>query len=214
MAARHAPPHTSVGRQPPAGKLTYEEFLDWLDEDTWAEWVDGEVQMVSPANLRHQELSGFLFVLLSYWVDAHDLGTVVSAPFQMRLPEAAGGGREPDLLFVSRTHRDRLRPTYLDGPADLVIEITSPESLGRDRGDKFVEYERGGIPEYWLLDPDRRQAEFYELGADGRYRLVLAGAEGVYESRALAGFRLPLAWLWQEPLPRLQQALRALGLLG
>lgn len=214
MAARRASPRTSAQRQPPPGPLSYEAFLDWLDEDTRAEWVRGEVEMVSPANLRHQDLSDFLGALMRYWVEAFDLGKVLSAPFQMKLPPPADVGREPDLLFVARAHLDRLRPTYLDGPADLVVEIASPESLGRDRGDKYLEYEQAGIPEYWLLDPDRRQAEFYELGADGRYRLALAGAAGVYESRALAGFRLPLEWLWQEPLPRLRDALRGLGLLA
>ncbi|MEJ7756097.1 MAG: Uma2 family endonuclease [Nocardioidaceae bacterium] len=53
--------------------------------------------------------------------------------------------------------------TYLDGAADLAIEIISPESIGRDRGEKFVEYEAAGIREYWLIDPERRQAEFYRL---------------------------------------------------
>lgn len=79
-------------------------------------------------------------------------------------------GREPDLLFVAQEHLDRLQETYLDGPANLVVEVVSPESLARDRGAKFVEYEAGGVPEYWLLDPLRRWAEFYCLGEDGRYR--------------------------------------------
>ena len=46
---------------------------------------------------------------------------------------------------------DRVHRTYLDGPADLVVEIVSPESAGRDRGEKYYEYEAAGIPEYWLL---------------------------------------------------------------
>jgi Uma2 family endonuclease len=111
-------------------------------------------------------------------------------------------------------HLDRLRRIYLDGPADLVVEITSPESIGRDRGEKFVEYEAAGIPEYWLIDPERRQVEFYQLGADGRYRAAVVGATGIYESRVLDGLRLPVEWLWQDPLPDETEALRTLGLLG
>jgi len=199
-------------RQPPVGRLSYEEFLDWCDEDTLAEWVEGEVFVASPASLPHQTLVRFLTALLSTVAEQDDLGLVIPAPFQMRLHDPPRG-REPDVFFVARAHLDRLRHTYLDGPADLVVEITSPESFARDRGAKFVEYERAGIPEYWLLDPDRRQAEFYQLDDAGRYRLVPADARGVYQSRVLPRLRLPVAWLWQEPLPTLLDALRALALL-
>lgn len=200
-------------RTPPAHKISYEEFLEWCDEDTLAEWVRGWVRVTSPAARRHQDLGGFLYVLVSFWVERHDLGMVLQPPFQMKLPPPTNTGREPDLLFIRREHLDRLRETYLDGPADLVVEITSPESLGRDRGEKFVEYEQGGVPEYWFIDRDRRQAEFYELGPDGRYRIVLSGSVGEYRSPILEGFRLPLEWLWQDPLPRKAAALRELGLL-
>jgi Uma2 family endonuclease len=201
------------GREPPPGRLTYEEFLDWCDEDTWAEWVDGEVQMVSPASEAHSELSTLLIAVLKFWADARDLGIVLTPPFQMSLPDPVRRGREPDLIFVRRENRGRLRETYLDGPADLVVEIVSPESIARDRGDKFLEYERGQVPEYWLLDPDRQQAEFYQLGADGRYRLALGGSTGTYVSPVLEGFPLSVDWLWQRPLPKLPDVLRVLGLI-
>lgn len=199
-------------RQPPAGPLTFEEFFTWCDEDTWAEWVDGEVIVLSPSSLKHALLAGFLTTVLTAWVSKGDLGVILAAPFLMRLPEALRRGREPDLLFVSKEHAGRLLPTYLNGPADLVVEIISAESVGRDRGDKFVEYERAGIREYWLIDPDRQQAEFYALGADQRYHLVLGGASGIYRSQVVADFRLAVEWLWQDPLPKVQPLLRELGL--
>jgi Uma2 family endonuclease len=117
-------------------------------------------------------------------------------------------------MFVTRDHLDQIKPTYLDGPADLVVEVISPDSVGRDRGDKFVEYEQAGIPEYWLIDPDREQAEFYELGLDGRYRLALGGRSGTYRSQALQGFPLNLEWLWQDPSPKPLEIVRQLGLLA
>jgi Uma2 family endonuclease len=57
----------------------------------------------------------------------------------------------------------------------LIVEIISPESSGRDRGEKFYEYEMAGVREYWLIDPQREQVEFYELNAEGRYTLLLGG---------------------------------------
>ncbi|MBI2910758.1 MAG: Uma2 family endonuclease [Chloroflexi bacterium] len=201
-------------RQPPAKKMSFEEFHDWLDEDTWAEWVGGEVQMVSPASLRHADMATFLAAVLRPWVEMYDLGLLLTAPFLMRLPPPVDRAREPDLLFIAREHRDRLHPTYLEGPADLVVEITSPESIGRDRGEKFVEYEQAGVREYWLIDPDRRHAEFYQLGPDGRYRVALAGAAGEYVSPTLSGLKLPVDWLWRDPLPKVAEALRTLGVIG
>jgi len=83
----------------------------------------------------------------------------------------------------------------------LVIEIISTESRSRDRGDKFYEYEQGGVREYWLLDPLRKQAEFYHLGEDGIFRLVSPDHDGKYHSRMIRGLWIKVDWLWQSPLP-------------
>ena len=191
-------------------RLGYEEFLAWADEDTLAEWVGGEVIMTSPASLRHQSISRFLAQIVGVYVEEHNLGALLTAPFQMKL---ASSGREPDLLFVAAEHLNRLRDTYLDGPADLAVEIISPESIGRDRGDKFYEYEQAGIPEYWLLDPQARRAEFYQLDPAGVYQLIAPDQEGIYRSAVVPGFWLRVSWLWQQPLPRVLDVLRELGVV-
>jgi Uma2 family endonuclease len=200
-------PFKTPGKAAPPAKMTYEEFLAWANEDTWAEWVNGEVIIMSPASKRHQDLVTVLAALLRFFVDAHQLGIVLTAPFQMKIgPDLPG--REPDILFISREHLDRFRDIYLDGPADLVVEIISRDSRVRDRGDKFYEYEQGGVREYWLLDYLRRQAEFYQLGADGIYRPMPVGQDGIYRSVVLEGLWLKVEWLWQEPLPSLMSVLR------
>lgn len=192
----------------PKMRMSYEEFLEWCDEDTWAEWVDGEVIVLSPASARHQDLADFLVSVLRIYTEARDLGVVRSAPFQMKLER----GREPDVLFVAREHLDRLKENYLDGPADLVIEIVSPDSVERDRGSKFVEYETAGVREYWLIDPLRERAEFYRLDEEGFYRPVSPDdVEGVYRSQVIPGFWLKVGWLWQEPLPGPVRAVAAIA---
>lgn len=184
--------------------MSYEAFLEWADEDTLAEWVDGRVIMNSPASLRHQDIINFLMEVLGTFVHIHDLGKVTDGPFQMKL---AHSGREPDVLFVAKAHLDRLKPTLLDGPADLVIEVISPESGARNRGDKFYEYREAGIPEYWLIDPQLEQAEFYQLDDAGQYQAAIIGSDGIFRSRAVAGFWLRVNWLWQDPLPETSQVL-------
>jgi Uma2 family endonuclease len=205
------PTATPAPPLPPA-KMTYEEFLAWLDEDTWAEWVNGEVVLMSPIADEHQDLGGFLLALIRFFVEAYQLGVVRYEPSQMKTATNLPG-RSPDIFFVAKENLSRLKRTYMEGPADLVVEIISPESRARDRGEKFYEYEQGGVREYWMLDRQRKQAEFYALGADGIYRLIPSGDDGVFRSVVLPGFWLRVEWLWQDPLPPLMTVLKAWGLV-
>lgn len=192
-------------------RMTYEEFLDWAGEDTLAEWVDGEVVFMSPAGNAHQDIADFLTSTLCIYVEHGHLGIVRSAPFQMKLDR----GREPDLLFVAEEHKDRLTPGYLAGPADMVVEVmsTEPSDRARDRGEKYFEYERGGVREYWLIDPDRRKAEFYCLDDSGVYQLVPVGEDGIFRSRVIEGLWLRVGWLWQIPLPGVLEVLAEWGII-
>ena len=209
IGSSDVPVAREVPSLPPA-PLSFEEFLAWAREDVRAEWVDGQVILMSPNSADHQLISGFLYRLLAHMVETRGLGLLLYAPFLMRLPTRPSG-REPDLLFLASEHMDRFRETYIDGPADLVVEIVSPDSDERDRVEKLAEYETAGIPEYWLVDPLRQEARFYVLGADGRYHAASVDAEGFYRSTVLAPFRLKVAWLWQRPLPAVGGLLREIG---
>ncbi|MCC6444935.1 MAG: Uma2 family endonuclease [Armatimonadetes bacterium] len=191
--------------------ITYEEFLASVPDGAHAEWVGGEVIFLSPVNTRHQRIKRFLVNLFSFYVERDQLGEVLDAPMQMRLSKVRRG-REPDILFVASERLDRITPTYIDGPADLVVEIVFPESAERDRKEKFAEYRAEGVREYWLIDPETKQAEFYAL-YKGRYAPRLPDEAGWYHSEALKGFSFPVEWLYQEPLPPLMEALKTLGLV-
>jgi Uma2 family endonuclease len=153
----------------------------------------------------------FLTRVIGDFLERHQLGLLLVAPFLMRLPHRPSG-REPDIMFIANEHADRVQNTYIDGPADLVIEIVSPDSEVRDRGEKFVEYETAGIPEYWVIDHRRRQAYFYQLNAEAAYDLIPIEADGIYRSAVLRGFWLRPDWLWQQPLPPVGEIVRQLGL--
>ena len=197
MTETRAPDSTE--KAVPEPPVSYEEFLDWADEDVRAEWVDGHIHVMSPASDRHQDLARFLTSIFSVAAEAApDDAIVRPAPFQMKLDR----GREPDLLVVKGEHRDRMTDTYLDGPADLVVEVISSESGTRDRGEKFYEYEEAGIPEYWLVDPEREELTVYRR-KEGRYRTAFEGHEGRAESAVLDGFWIEAEWLWQDDLPKI-----------
>jgi Uma2 family endonuclease len=184
----------------PSTRMTYDEFLAWAEEDTRAEWVNGEVVFTGQVSKLHQEVGAFLFPLIKLFVEFYQLGIVFYESFQMKTG-AGMPGRLPDIHFVAKENFSRIKENYVEGPADLVIEIISTESRSRDRGDKFYEYEQGGVREYWLLDPLRKQAEFYQLGEDGIFRLISPDNEGKYHSTTLPGLWIDVNWLWQSPLP-------------
>ncbi|CAN5343337.1 Uma2 family endonuclease [soil metagenome] len=192
------------------GSVTFEEYLEQSSDTRICEWIDGEIITMPGASFEHQTLEKFLLTIMNLYVESKDLGLVISSPFAMKL-EAQRRGREPDILFVSKEREHLFKKNYLDGAADLVIEIISPESVGRDRGEKFVEYEAAGIREYWLIDPERKQTEFYRLSEDGFYRLIAAD-ENIFYSEVLDGFFLRVEWLWEKPLPTLK-ALQELNII-
>ncbi|MCS6859512.1 MAG: Uma2 family endonuclease [Abditibacteriales bacterium] len=183
-------------------RMSYEEFLAYVDEDVHAEWVEGEVIVFMPPKTRHQLITGFLYQLLKLFADFFQRGRVLSAPFEMKLTPN-GPSREPDILLVAEEHRHRLTEERLEGAADLVVEVVSDDSVTRDRVQKFIEYQSAGVREYWLIDsrPGQEQADFYVLDEQGKFRAVPVGEDGIYRSTVLPGFWLRVAGLWAEELP-------------
>ena len=179
-------------------------------EGAYLEWIDGKVIGFMPNNLQHQLIIGFLMTVMKLFVEIHNLGEVVQTGYAMKL-EPQRRGREPDLVFVAKENARILTHKYLDGAADIAVEIVSPESIERDRKTKFGEYEKAKIKEYWLIDPERKQAEFYRLGESGFYQLVDT-TDGIFYSEVLSGFFLRVEWLWQKQPPTLA-ALKELNLI-
>ena len=201
-------------------RMTEEEFVAWCDEDTRAEWVDGEVIIMSPANLEHCDLNAWLIRVLGTFVEEHGLG-VVLPDATIRLARQRRR-RVPDVWFLAESRRHLLSENHIEGPPDLVIEIVSPDSLSRDWREKYLEYQAAGVREYWIIDPMARHVEAYALEAsppsetsatkEDRYHRV-EEREGIIASTVLPGFRLRTAWLWP-PRPQAMAALHETATLG
>src|SRR2546429_3178880 len=116
-------------------KITYEEFLDTEWENQHVEWVDGEVIEMSPVGRSHTKEGSWLISVLEALVEHNSCGEILYDPFQMKTGPGLPG-RAPDIIFVATENLHRLHEIYLEGPADLAIEIISPGSGGTDRGDK------------------------------------------------------------------------------
>jgi Uma2 family endonuclease len=192
-------------------RMSFEEYLAWEHEGI-AEWVNGEVTTMAVTEV-HQRVWQFLLELLSGFVRLRELGRVLSEPYVMRA-QAEGAGREPDIMFVVTEQLARIEHNHLNGPADLIIEIVSNESVTRDRVDKFDEYEEAGVREYWIIDPrpQRQRADFYVLNQRGRYQPVPVGEDNLYRSTVLPDFWLRVDWLWSSATKPLAALAEIVGL--
>ncbi|MGH7138007.1 MAG: Uma2 family endonuclease, partial [Pirellulales bacterium] len=179
-------------RPMPATRMTEDEFVAWCDEDTRAEWVDGEVVVMSPASTVHNRLTRFLLSLLEDFVAERGLGEAFGSDLSIRIHSRR---RLPDVLFVARDRRDRLREKHFEGAPNLIIEVVSDDSVDRDWRVKYLEYQSAGVDEYWVVDPLYKRVEVYALGDDRAYYSI-PQVDGKLASRAVPGFYIRPAWLW------------------
>ncbi len=193
---------TAPERRRTKRRQSYEEYLALPHDGRIVEWVDGEIISHIPATQLHQNVASLIETLLRLYVTRLRLGRVFDAPFEVRL-WAGGPSREPDVLFIGREQLEQLTERRFEGGPTLVVEVVSPGSVTIDRVDKFLEYERAGVGEYWIIDPrpHQQQADFYVRDDTGRFAAAPLDDEGVFASAVLPGFRLNVAWLWQEEQP-------------
>jgi Uma2 family endonuclease len=186
------------------GGWTLERYLREAPESAVWEYVRGEVVMHSPATAEHQDLVGFVFRLLAGYCEARGWGKVLMGPAAIRiLPDVV---REPDVFVVPPEEVQKARGVPLDLRPALVVEVVSPATRTMDVGEKAEEYRQAGIPEYWLVDAERREVAVHRLSG-GAWKVEPAGGVRLV-SRAVPGFWLDGRWLFQEPLPPADACLR------
>lgn len=171
--------------------FTQWEFWHWLNERPRSdinhyELLDGRIVMTPPAGWPHGRIGAVLTGAISEHVRARKLGIVCDASTGFDLP--SGDTVEPDVSFISS---ERLaagpapeRRKFLRVVPTLVIEILSEPTAKRDRTEKKEIYERNGIDEYWLVDPDRREVTVFHL-AGGRYDTGAVLPSGPIASKVL-----------------------------
>ncbi|MBZ0304592.1 MAG: Uma2 family endonuclease [Anaerolineae bacterium] len=179
--------------------VSAEEYMEKYAAD-FHEWVKGVVIKVSPVGFPHVQILHYLIMLFEAYFELNPIGRVASQPFVMEI-EISDSRREPDLQIILNDNLKNLTLTKMVGAADICIEIVSPESVARDYGDKFVEYEKAGVREYWIIDPTRTSCRFHRLDNEV-YQTYNPGAEGNYETPLLPRFKLHVPTLWQEELPK------------
>lgn len=159
---------------PPASnqvRLTYDDLLLLPDDGQRHEIVDG-VHYVTPSpNTRHQLLVGRLYFEIESYLRQHPgTGRVFLSPFDVLFTR--WDVVEPDLLFVASDQDEILTDKNVQGPPALVVEILSRGTRKRDEHVKRRLYDRCGVREYWIVDPDLGLVKVFRRLPDGSFPQV------------------------------------------
>ena len=178
---------------PPQGEWTEEDYFSLPDTNLYVELSEGRLIMPPHPTRSHQVALLKLYKHMDAFVTEHKLGEVITAPLPVRL--WPGKIREPDILFVAKEHSDRIDEKVYGVP-DLVVEVVSPSTEKTDRVEKFAEYAKAGVKEYWLVGPDGKTVEIYGL-RDGQYILLgKYNSSQIASSEILPGFKVKVEELF------------------
>ena len=195
-------------------RMTHEKFIDWCNEDTKADLIEGVIIVQTPASIPHERLFKFLLKVLDLYVTQRGLGEVLGSHTAVRLEE--GHTYEPDLLFVAQERRHIIGEMEVNGAPDLVVEILSAGTYYYDTGAKRAGYERAGVQELWLIDPYGAEGtQVLRQGIATGVFVPVRPEEDIYRSEVIPGLWLRAEWLWPErgEFPDVIAVLEELGVL-
>jgi Uma2 family endonuclease len=190
MSTREIYPTQIARLFPPQGQWTEEDYFALPDAMQIVELSDGEIVMPPPPAPLHQQIVMRLGFALDTFVRKSGLGEIYLAPVAVRLWK--GKVREPDIVFIHRSHNDRVQETQIEGPPDWVAEVISPGTRKTDEVTKVSDYARAGIPEYWLVDAKKKTIRVLHLES-GSYTLAQTYHSGeIARSVTIDGFEVPV----------------------
>ena len=180
-------------------KLTYDDFVQLPDDGLRHELIEGEHYVTPSPNTRHQRISIRLGLLIGGWLDAHPGGQLFHAPLDVVFSEF--DIVEPDLIYLSSQRAfDLVTAQHVRGVPELVIEIVSPGTRRPDETIKRRLYERAGVDEYWVVDPDIGAVRVYRRHGDlfGRPTELSADAGGMLGTPLLPGLDISVGRIFAD----------------
>ncbi len=161
-----------------------------LPEGAPYQLIEGELVMTPAPNPGHQIISANLFKIISKYVDEREEGIVLYSPVDIYLDN--DNAYQPDIVFIPKQRQEIIKDDGIYGAPDLVVEILSPSTAYYDLRKKFRIYEKYGVREYWIVDPEMGSVEVY-FNEQGHFSLTgKAEGKGEVESTVLKGFKVTL----------------------
>lgn len=166
----------------------YERLLSELPSESRYEIRNAHlIDMPSPSE-KHQELVFKLTLLFGNYIIQNKLGKFYQAPFDVILDNT--NVVQPDLLLVLNENKEIIKERGVFGSPDLVVEIVSKGSVIRDYVEKKEDYERFGVKEYWLIDPQNELIQVFALQNTKYVSFSYADEDGTVKSKILDGFEM------------------------
>lgn len=178
---------------PKKASYTYADYAE-LPESAPYELIDAALVMSPSPSVRHQRVVLRLGRVLLTAAEADDAGEAFVAPMDVSFSDV--DTVQPDLLFVSAERLDIIGEQRIEGAPDLVIEVLSPSTAYLDLAQKKRLYEREGVKEYWVVDPEQRAVDVYTNTEDGFVQHVRVVDSGTATSHVLSGFSVGLVELF------------------
>jgi len=186
-------------RTTPGVKLTYDDFLLFPDDGKRHELIDGEHYVTPSPSRKHQAVVWNLAGIIAPYLESHPVGRAFVAPFDVIFSDF--DVVEPDVLFISKARLEEVLTTKnVRGAPNLVVEIASRSTRSRDETLKRKLYQRFGVEEYWVIEPDDDTIVVYKYGDQGyRREFDLAATRGdMLTTPLLPGLQLPLDRIFKD----------------
>lgn len=146
------------------------EAFQSLPEGTLAELIDGIIYMSPSPTPFHQQAAGKLFFEIYKFVSNRNLGSVYFAPIDVYLDEERNAV-QPDIIFVADEGRTTTSRKGIHGAPEFIIEIISPSNSTHDLVVKKEIYQRFGVKEYWIVNPESKETIGFSLD-NGSFRSI------------------------------------------
>lgn len=173
--------------------VSFSEFLEFATEDISCELLNGVLVIHSPASYTHESIFRFLITFIDQFGLQHNIGRAIGSRYPIKLEE--DWAPEPDILFIRDEKKKNLKKNYLEGPADLIIEILSPSTRNDDLKLKLPKYIDSGVPEVWIVDPDKKKVTVHtKKGRTENYNTK----KPLITSYVLVGLKIQIDWLWDD----------------
>jgi len=162
-----------------------------LPEGAPYQLIEGELVMTPSPTTFHQIISGNINERIRVFVKEKSAGLVLYAPIDIYLDD--DNVFQPDIVFISKQRQKFIKDDGIHGAPDIVVEILSPSTAYYDIKKKYRIYEKFGVKEYWIVDPDMKSVELYSLTEQGKFLLSANLSEqGIIKSAILNGFEVTL----------------------